>query len=95
MSKKGYFLGGILLGGLIGAGVALLCAPCKGEETRKKLKKWTSSLEPLQEKTEVVVHKTMDAIKSSIDKLGKIVDDKKKPHYPIPDRDIDSSEAAA
>ena len=94
MSKKSYFLGGILLGGLVGAGVALLLAPCKGEETRKKLKTWTSALEPLQEKSEIVVTKTIDAIKHSIDKLGKMVDEKKKPSYHLSDTDSDSSEAA-
>jgi len=32
------FLGGVILGALVGAGVALLYAPQTGEETRKQLK---------------------------------------------------------
>lgn len=35
----GSFVGGIVLGALVGAAVALLYAPCTGEETRKILKK--------------------------------------------------------
>ena len=95
MSRKGYFIGGVLLGGLVGAGVALLLAPCKGEETRERLKNWKFSLEPLQEKSEMMVNKTIDAIKHSMDKLGKMADEKKKPQFPLSDSDNDSSEAAA
>lgn len=35
----GSFFAGLILGGLIGAGIALLYAPQSGEETRKLLKK--------------------------------------------------------
>ena len=35
----GSFVGGVVLGALVGAAVALLYAPCTGEETRKILKK--------------------------------------------------------
>lgn len=38
-NSAGGLLGGIVLGGLIGATLGLLFAPKKGEETRKQLKK--------------------------------------------------------
>ncbi len=97
MSKKGYFLGGIILGGLIGAASGLLLAPTSGEEARKKIKKMAKIndefIQDAKEKTEVAVHKTIDAIKHGIDKLGKIVEDKKKSN--TPKEDIDTSEVAA
>jgi len=37
-SDLGSFMAGILIGGLIGAGVALLMAPQSGEETREMLR---------------------------------------------------------
>lgn len=37
MSPKGFFAG-LLLGGLLGAGISLLYAPQSGEKTRKQLK---------------------------------------------------------
>ena len=98
MSKKGYFLGGVILGALVGAATGLLLAPTSGEETRKKIKKMAKINEEIvqdaKEKTEVVVHKTIDAIKQGIDKLGKMVDDKKKSKHQD-HNDPDNSEAAA
>lgn len=47
-----YFLAGLLLGGLVGAGVGMLVAPDSGEVTRLKLKK----------ESEKVVKKGLDAV---------------------------------
>jgi len=38
-NKCGSFFAGLILGGLIGAGLALLYAPQSGEETRKLIRK--------------------------------------------------------
>mgnify|MGYP000925832369 CR=1 FL=1 len=47
-----YFLAGLLLGGLVGAGVGMLVAPDSGEVTRLRLKK----------ESEKVVKKGLDAV---------------------------------
>lgn len=47
-----YFLAGLLLGGLVGAGVGMLVAPESGEDTRAKIKK----------ESEKVVKKGLDAM---------------------------------
>ena len=99
MSRKGYFIGGVILGTVLGAIAGLILAPTSGEETRKKIKKIANMneafIQDAKEKTEVVVHKTIDAIKQGIDKLGKLVDDKKASYSSEPDSDPDNSEAAA
>lgn len=43
-SRSGGFLSGLLLGAVIGAGVALLFAPESGEATRRKLSKRLQAL---------------------------------------------------
>jgi len=48
MREEGHSTGSLLLtfilGGIIGAGIALLTAPKSGEETRKKIKEFSNEL---------------------------------------------------
>ena len=54
MSKKSSGLGKFLLGGAIGAGLALLFAPQKGSETRRQLKEKCDELfEKLKENSQI------------------------------------------
>ena len=95
--KKTSFLGGIVLGAVVGAVAGILFAPTSGKDTRQKIKKMVDEngefLSDAKEKTEEAVHKTMDAIKTGIDRLGKMVHDKRR--GPGSDDDPDNSEAAA
>lgn len=98
-SNNGKIVGGIILGALMGAVAGVLFAPTAGKETRQKLKDMVDKneefLKGTKEKTEVVLTKTMDAIKQGIDKIGKIVDEKRHLHSKDKDDDSDNSEAAA
>ena len=99
-NKNGHFIGGIVLGALMGAVAGILFAPTAGKDTRNKLKKMVDSngeiIKNTKEKTEVAFTKTMDAIKHGFDKLGRIVDEKRHPHaMKKDDDDSDNSEAAA
>ena len=72
--KRSHFLEGFLLGAIIGTIGGILFAPNSGSETRKKLRKikndWT---EHPKEKAENMVAKTMKAIESGLDNIGKMV----------------------
>ncbi len=57
---------GLLVGGLIGAGVALLMAPRSGEETRAELR--DKAME-YRDRTKDVVNETMSQAKSKADEL--------------------------
>jgi gas vesicle protein len=50
-----------LLGGVVGAAVALLLAPCSGEETRRRLGSW---LEENRDKTKEFLEKERETILS-------------------------------
>jgi gas vesicle protein len=50
-SDLGAFMAGFLLGGMIGAGVALLLAPQSGEETREMLRERSIELKGRAEQT--------------------------------------------
>lgn len=64
----------LLLGGVIGAGIALLYAPQTGEETRKKLKETADKLkEQFKEKGDTVKEYTADVTS----KVREFVEEKK------------------
>ncbi len=99
--KKGYFIGGVIFGAIVGAVAGVLLAPTSGQETRKKLKKMADVngefVQHTKEKTEEVAHKTMDAIKHGFDKIGKFVDEKRNGTRPKHEQYThhDDDEAAA
>ena len=95
-SKKG-FLGSLFLGAIVGAVAGILFAPMSGKDTRKKIKKVVDDnqdvINEAKEKTEEVVHKTMDAIKGGIEKISKNVEEKRKPTHPAQPTDNDEAGA--
>lgn len=76
--EGGYGAGSILLsfllGGLVGAGLALLFAPRSGEETRKKIKELT---EEVKEKAEGYVEQVKGRLTSSVEKGKEFIEEKK------------------
>lgn len=62
------------LGGLVGAGVALLVAPASGKETRKKIKDFT---EDAKEKAEYYMDEIKTKATSYVDKGKEYIDEKK------------------
>ncbi len=79
---RGHFSDGLVLGILAGVGLGLLFAPQTGAETRQKLRKWREENDDLiqqtKETTETLISRTKDAIEEGLDKLGKLVDEKRK-----------------
>ena len=55
-----------LLGGVVGAGIALLLAPCSGEETRRRLASW---LEENRDKTKDFLDKERDTLSHKKDQV--------------------------
>jgi gas vesicle protein len=76
--EGGYGAGSIflsfLLGGLVGAGFALLLAPQSGRETRLKIKEFTDDV---KEKTMGYVGDVKEKVTGSIDKGKEIYEEKK------------------
>lgn len=76
--EGGYGAGSILLsfllGGLVGAGVALLFAPRSGEETRRKIKELT---EEVKEKAEDYVEQVKGKVTSTVGKGKEFFEEKK------------------
>ncbi len=68
MKDEGYSSGSMLvsflLGGIVGAGLALLLAPQSGEETRKKIRDFAGDV---KDRTNDYVEKTKDKISSYVD----------------------------
>jgi len=68
MKDEGYSSGSMLvsflLGGIVGAGLALLLAPQSGEETRKKIRNFADDV---KDRTTDYVEKTKDKISSYVD----------------------------
>ena len=78
MKDEGYSSGSMLmsflLGGMVGAGLALLLAPQSGEETRKKIR---DLADDVKDKTTDYVEKTKDKLASYVDE-GKGIYEQKK-----------------
>ena len=76
--EGGYGAGSIflsfLLGGLVGAGFALLLAPQSGRETRQKIKEFT---EDVKEKTMGYAGDVKEKVTGSIDKGKEFYEEKK------------------
>jgi gas vesicle protein len=73
-SSVGATLMAFFLGGLVGAGVALLLAPASGKETREKIKGLTDEA---LEKAEQYMDEVKTKTNSAIDKGKQFVDEKK------------------
>ncbi len=63
-----------ILGGVVGAGVALLLAPRSGRETRQKIRQFT---EEVKEKTADYVDDVKEKVTSGIDKGKELYEEKK------------------
>ncbi|HHS50294.1 MAG TPA: YtxH domain-containing protein [candidate division Zixibacteria bacterium] len=73
--KAETFLAGFLLGGIIGAGVALLFAPASGVETREQIQKQVNRvLEEGKEGSEYVKKLVQDEIENIKGKTGAVKD---------------------
>ncbi len=76
--EEGYGAGSLflsfILGGLVGAGVALLIAPKSGEETRRRIRELADEV---KDKAEGYVEQTKGKVMSSIEKGKSYVEEKK------------------
>ena len=71
MSRTGSFVAGLLIGGVVGAGVALLVAPAAGKETRKLIRdKVTEVLNEGKEEVE----KVREVVRDELTKLAQSKD---------------------
>ena len=62
------FISGLLLGAVIGAGVALLTAPRQGRRTRKRLRRAASGM---RETASERLDRLADEVKSKVDEVAK------------------------
>lgn len=75
MTTKGYTVLAFVLGGVVGAGVALLFAPASGEVTRKRIKDGaTDAADRLTEKYEDV----KETVAENAGKVKQMFEDKKE-----------------
>jgi gas vesicle protein len=78
MARSSSFLEGILVGATIGFIGGILLAPRSGKETREKIKSFKRDnehiIENVKESTEQLIAKTLDAIDTGFDKVGRMVD---------------------
>ncbi|GAB6182444.1 YtxH domain-containing protein [Thermodesulfovibrio hydrogeniphilus] len=72
-SAKSVFVS-FLLGGIVGAGLALLLAPQAGKETRAKIRE---TAEEVKEKAETYIKEAKEKISSTLDKAKETLDEKK------------------
>jgi gas vesicle protein len=64
---EGRILGAFLIGGLLGAGLALLFAPQSGEKTRRDISKFATKV---KKDTRELAEESAEAIERLIDKVG-------------------------
>jgi gas vesicle protein len=90
--KKSHFIGGLLLGSLMGSVLALIFAPAPGKETREKIKKTLDENEILigctKDTTENLINKTKEAIECGFEKLTKTIQHKKTKHTPKDEEEL-------
>ena len=76
--EEGYSTGSVLmsflLGGVVGAGLALLLAPQSGEETRRKIKELADDV---KDKTTGFVDQAKHTVSDFVDESKGIIDEKK------------------
>ncbi|MFC1752513.1 YtxH domain-containing protein [Thermoproteota archaeon] len=94
MRSNSNFFDGIIFGAIIGVLIGFLFAPTSGKETREKLRKIKEENDELiketREKTETVIAKTMDAIENGFEKVGQIVDERRKSHPKMKETEIEA-----
>lgn len=72
--SSGSVLMSFLLGGIVGAGLALLLAPQSGEETRKKIKEFADEV---KDKTAGLVDQTKHKVTDFVDEGKGLIEEKK------------------
>jgi gas vesicle protein len=72
--SAGSVLLSFLLGGMVGAGLALLLAPQSGVETRKRIREFTDDV---REKAAEYVGQTKEKVVSAVEKGKHLVEEKK------------------
>ncbi|MBZ0156443.1 MAG: YtxH domain-containing protein [Alphaproteobacteria bacterium] len=71
---SGSVLLSFLLGGMVGAGLALLLAPQAGTETRRRIREFTDDV---KDKTTDYISQTRDRVSSTVEKGKSYIDEKK------------------
>jgi gas vesicle protein len=72
-SGTGKFLGGLLIGGAIGAALGILFAPRSGKETRQMLKKSVAGIPELSELAENVQQQTQRTLEEAMQRLQEAI----------------------
>ncbi len=77
-NSKGDILLSFLIGGAVGAGVALLFAPRSGRETRERIKNWAgewkSKADQLLQEGRSKVAESRDSLRERVDRLKEAYD---------------------
>lgn len=80
-NDKGHTFLAFLLGGVVGAGIALLYAPASGAETRKRIKEGVSGARDMAEEKLDEAKEKLDEVKETLaegaGKVKKMFEDKK------------------
>jgi len=72
-SGTGKFLGGLLIGGAIGAALGILFAPRSGKETRQMLKESVAGIPELSELAENVQQQTQRTLEEAMQRLQEAI----------------------